>query len=333
MIRRREFITLLGGSGAWPLAARAQQPAMPVVGILLATTAEAMPSLLTALRLVLNEAGYVEGRNIAFEIRAAEGRLDRLPALAMDLVRRRVAVIYSPGGLPAALAAKAATYTIPIVFGIGIDPVNVGLVDSFNRPGGNMTGITVVSDVLRSKQVELLHGAAPSAADFAFLADPAARRTRGDVADMEAAARALGWQMKVFNARNEQDRPPIAEFAAVFAAMAEQHVGALLIQDSGVFNSHPEGLAAFAMSIRVPTLSTWREFPAAGGLMSYGATHSDSGRQLAQYIVRILKGEKPADLPVVRPTKFEFVLNLKTAKALGLTVPPTLLALATEVME
>jgi putative ABC transport system substrate-binding protein len=215
----------------------------------------------------------------------------------------------------------------PIVFGTGIDPVDAGLVDSFNRPSGNMTGTTSVSDVLRSKQVELLHGAVPSATDFAFLANPAVPRTRGDVADMEAAARALGWQMKVFNARNED------EFAAVFAAMAEQHVGALLIQDSGFFNSHPEGLAAFAVSIRVPTLSTWCEFPAAGGLMSYGASRSDVGRQLAQYVVRILKGEKPADLPVMRPTKFEFVLNLKAAKALGLTVPPMLLALATEVIE
>jgi putative ABC transport system substrate-binding protein len=326
-IRRREFIAGIGGAAAWPLAARAQRPAMPVVGILYSGTAEGMAPQLTAFRLALNEAGYVEGRNIAFEIRAAENRLDRLPALAMDLVRRRVAVIFTAGGVPAALAAKAATSTIPIVFAIGIDPVEVGLVDSFNRPGGNTTGSTSVTDVLRSKQVELLHGAAPSAPDFAFLADPAARRTRGDVADMEAAARALGWQMKVFNASNED------EFAAVFAAMAEQHVGALLIQDSGLFNSHPEGLAAFAVSIRVPTLSTWREFPGAGGLMSYGPSRSDGGRQLAQYVVRILKGEKPADLPVVRPTKFEFVLNLKTAKTLGLTVPPTVFALATEVIE
>jgi putative ABC transport system substrate-binding protein len=282
---------------------------------------------LTALRLALNEAGYVEGRNIAFELRTAENRLDRLPALAMDLVGRRVAVIYTAGGVPAALAAKAATSTIPIVFGSGIDPVGVGLVDSLNRPGGNMTGSTGVSDVLRSKQVEMLLSAVPQAADFAFLADPAMARTKGDVDDMEAAARALGWQMKVFNARNEED------FATVFAAMAEQRVGALLIQDSGLFISHPEGLAGFAMAIRVPTLSTFREFVAAGGLMSYGTNRSDSGRQAAQYVVRILKGEKPADLPVLRPIKFELVFNLKTATALGITVPPSLLALADEVIE
>src|SRR5262249_44591907 len=208
-----------------------------------------------------------------------------------------------------------------IVFGSGIDPVDAGLVESLNRPGGNITGTTVVSDLLRSKQVELLHGVAPGAPDFAFLTDPRAQRTKGDVADMEAAARVLGWQMKVFDARNAD------EFAMVFAAMAEQRVGALLIQDSGLFNSHPERLAALAVSIRVPTLSTFREFAAAGGLMTYGASRTDSGRQAALYIVRILKGEKPADLPVMRPTKFEFVINLKTAKALGLSVPDRLLAL------
>jgi putative ABC transport system substrate-binding protein len=190
-----------------------------------------------------------------------------------------------------------------------------------------MTGVTVVSDVLRSKQVELLRSAVPDAADFAFLANPTSRRTKGDVADMEAAARALRWQMKVFDARNEDD------FASVFAAMTDQRVGALLIQDFGLFNSHPEGLAAFAMSLRVPTLSTFREFAAAGGLMSYGASRSDSGRQAALYIVRILKGDKPADLPVVRPTGFEFVLNLKTARVIGLTVPDRLRALADEVIE
>jgi putative ABC transport system substrate-binding protein len=327
MMRRREFITLLGGAAAWPLTARAQQTAIPVVGILYGGTTDGMAPQVTALRRTLNEAGYIEGRNVTFEYRVAENHLDRLPSLATDLVRRRVAVIFTAGGRAPALAAKAATSTIPIVFGIGVDPVDVGLVDSLNRPGGNMTGITVVSDVLRSKQVEILHSAAPHAADFAFLADPAMPRTKGDVDDMGAAARALGWQMKVFNARNEED------FATVFAAMAEQRVGALLIQDDGLFNSHPEGLAAFAAAIRVPTLSTFREFAAAGGLMSYGASRSDSGRQMALYVVRILKGEKPADLPVLQPTKFELVINLKTAKAIGLTVPPNLLAIADEVIE
>jgi putative ABC transport system substrate-binding protein len=328
-VKRREFLTLLGGATAasWPLAARAQQPAIPVVGILYGGTTDGMAPQVTAFRRTLNEAGYIEGRNVTFEYRVADNHLDRLPALATDLVRLRVAVIYAAGGIPAALAAKAATSTIPIVFGIGIDPVDVGLVDSLNRPGGNMTGTTGVTDVLRSKQVEILHSAAPHVADFAFLADPAAQRTKGDVDDMEAAARALGWQMKVFNARSED------EFPAVFAAMAEQRVGALLFQDSGLFISHPEGLAAFALAFRVPTLSTFREFAAAGGLMSYGSSRSDAGRQIALYIVRILKGEKPADLPVLQPTKFELVINLKTAKTLGLTMPPSLLAIADEVIE
>jgi putative ABC transport system substrate-binding protein len=326
-LRRREFIAGLGSAAVWPLAARAQQPVMPVIGVLYAGTADGIAPQLAGLRLALNEAGYVEGRNIALEIRVAENRVDRLPALATDLVQRRVAVIFSAGGVAPALAAKAATSTIPIVFGLGVDPVEVGLVDSLNRPGGNLTGGTGISDVLRSKQVELLHGVAPSAADFAFLANPATQRTKGDVADMEAAARALGWQMKVFNARNEED------FATVFAAMAEQRVGALLLQDNALFNSHPEGLAAFAVSIRLPALSTFREFAAAGGLMTYGNSRTEAGRQQAIYIVRILKGEKPANLPIWRPTKFEFVLNLKTAKALGLTVPDRLRALADEVIE
>jgi putative ABC transport system substrate-binding protein len=328
-MRRREFITLLSGAAAaWPLAARAQQAAVPVVGVLYGGTTERMAPHVTALRRTLNEAGYVEGQNVAFEYRVAENHLDRLPALAMDLVRRRVAVIFAAfGGAASAFAAKTATSTIPIVFASGVDPVELGLVDSLNRPGGNMTGVTVVSDVLRSKQVEMLHSAVPGAADFAFLVSPAAPRTKGDVDDREAAARALGWQMKVFNVRNEGD------FATVFAAMAEQRVGALLIQDFGLFNNHAEGLAAFAVSIRLPTLSTWREFVAAGGLMSYGASDSDADRQMALYLVRILKGEKPADLPVMRSTKFEFVLNMKTARALGLTVPPSLLAIADEVIE
>ena len=328
MIRRRDFITLLGGAAAaWPLAARAQQTAIPVVGILYGGTTDGMAPQVTAFRRTLNEAGYIEGRNVTFEYRVADNHLDRLPPLATDLVRLRVAVIYAAGGIPAALAAKAATSTIPIVFGSGVDPVGVGLVDSLNRPGGNMTGVIAISDVLRSKQVEILHSAAPHAADFPFLANPAMARTKGDVDDMDAAARALRWQMKVFNARSED------EFPAVFAAMAEQHVGALLIQDSAIFNNHSEGLAAFAVSIRVPTLSTFREFPAAGGLMSYGANRSDLGRQSALYIVRILKGEKPADLPVLQPTKFELVINLKTARTLGLNVPASMQQLADEVIE
>jgi putative ABC transport system substrate-binding protein len=245
----------------------------------------------------------------------------------MDLVQRPVAVIYAAGGVAPVVAAKAATSTIPIVFGMGSDPVDLGLVDSFNHPGGNMTGMTVVSDVLRSKQVELLHGVAPSAPDFAFLANPATPRTKGDLTDMRAAAGTLGWQMKVFSIKNED------EFATVFADMSKQQVRALLIQDNALFNSHPEGLAAFALSIRVPALTTFREFAAAGGLMTYGASRADSGRQEARYIVRILKGERPADLPVQRPTKFELVINLKTAKTLGLTIPAALLATADEVIE
>jgi len=329
MTSRREFITLLGGAAAaWPMAARAQQPGVPVVGILYGGTTERLAPHFTALRQTLNEAGYVEGRNVAFEYRVAENHVDRLPALAMDLVQRRVAVIFAAfGGAAVAFAAKTATSTIPIVFGSGVDPVDLGLVDSLNRPGGNMTGMTAVTDLVRSKQVEMLHSAVPGAADFAFLASLEAPRTKADVDDREAAARALGWQMKVFNARNEGD------FATVFAAMAEQRVGALLIQDFGLFNNHSAELAALAVSIRVPMLSTWREFVAAGGLMSYGPSDSEEDRQMALYVVRILNGEKPADLPVMRSTKFEFVLNLKTARALGLTMPPSLLAIADEVIE
>ncbi len=326
-MQRRDFITLLGGAAAWPLAAGAQQRSMPVIGVLYGGTADGIAPQITAFRRTLNEAGYVEGRNIEIEIRVAENRLDRLPALAMDLVQRRVAVIYSAGGAAAALAAKAATSTIPIVFGTGVDPVALGLVASLNRPGGNLTGFTVFSDVLRSKQVEMLRGIAPGAAAFAFLANPATPRTEGDVRDMETAARALGWQMRVFNARTEKD------FVTAFAAIAEQRLGALLIQDNALFNSHPEGLAAFAASIRLPALSIFREFPKAGGLMSYGASRTESGRQQALATIRILKGEKPADLPVMRSTKFEFVLNLTTAKALGLTIPDKLLAIADEVIE
>jgi putative ABC transport system substrate-binding protein len=303
------------------------QQAVPVVGILYSGTAEGMAPQAQAFRTALSELGYIEGRNIAFEYRLAETRPERLPALAKDLVERRVAVIVVAGGSATAVAAKNATSTIPIVFAIGTDPVSAGLVTSFNRPGANLTGVTVVRDVLRSKQVQLLRAIAPRAAGLALLVDPENPNAEANANDMGAAARVIGWTLKVFKATTDKD------FETTFAAMAEQKVGALLVQDANLFNSHQARVAALAAGIRVPALSTFREFPAAGGLLSYGASRTDSGRQMAIYTSRILKGEKPGDLPIARPTRFELVINLRTAKALQIEVAATLLALADEVIE
>src|SRR4051794_6841795 len=326
-MRRRDFITLLGGAAAWPLAARAQQAAMPVVGILHPTRAEANAANLAALRAGLKEGGYVEGQNLAIEYRYAEGRNDRLPALAADFVRRPVNVI-SPQGSPAVMAAKAATATIPIVFQAGIDPIKVGLVASLNRPGGNITGVSNVSSALAAKRLELLHRLAPAAATIGVLVDPTnSAATDVQTIDLQEAASGLGLQLMLLNASNEH------EIDAAFAKLMQQRVGALLLTDSPLFNSRREQLVTLARFIAIPTIYTFREFAVAGGLISYASSVTDATRRAGVYVARVLKGEKPGDLPIQLPTKFDLVINLKTARALGLEIPPQLLATADELIE
>jgi putative ABC transport system substrate-binding protein len=325
-MRRRDFITLLGGAAAaWPLAARAQQPAMPVVGYLGSPFADdeyfSVPFLQG-----LKETGYVEGQNVAVEYRWAENQYDRLPALAADLVRRRVAVLVA-AGTPAALAAKPATTTIPIVFSAGGDPVALGLVASLNRPGANVTGIANLSAELNLKQLQLLHDLLPNAALFGVLADPGFPGIQSNIADLEAAARTLGLQLIVVNARTDSDLEP------AFTIFSQQRVGAVLVGTSNFYSRHTEQLAALAARHALPAVYSIRESALAGGLMSYGPSLSYAYRQVGIYTGRILKGEKPADLPVQQVTKIELAINLKTAKALGITVPLQLLARADEVIE
>ncbi len=327
-IRRREFITLLGGAGvAWPLAASAQQPAMPVIGLLNANSEQALAPLLAIFRKTLGEAGYVEGRNVAVEYRWADGQAERFPGLVSALVRRRVSVILVGGGSDIALVAKAATSTIPIVFNVGTDPVAVGLVASLNRPGGNITGFTLISYDVRQKQVEALRKLVPSANVFGHLVTSQGSRTASDVADVEAAARTLRWPVKTFNATSAGD------FDNVFADIAGQQIRALVVQDSSLFNSNAQHLAVLAARYRIAALYVFRDHPEAGSLISYGPSRTEAWRQTSLYVARVLKGEKPADLPVQQASRFEMVLNLKTAKAIGLDVPTEILALADEVIE
>jgi putative tryptophan/tyrosine transport system substrate-binding protein len=325
-MRRREFITLLGGAAAWPLSARAQQAAIPVVGYLSAMSEKQVARQLTAFRRGLNEVGFVEGQNIVIEFRWADGQVDRLPALAADLVRRPVTLIVAQAP-PAALAASAATKTIPTVFVVGFDPVAAGLVASFNRPGGNATGMTLMNAPLGQKRLELLRELAPKIAVVAMLTNPGDPDATSEIRDVEAAARAMRLELRIFGAANP------SEIAASFAAMAEQHLEALLVGTDPLLVNRRGEVLALAAHLGVPAIYGFREFAESGGLISYGTSIASAYRQAGNYVGRILKGEKPADLPVMQPTTFELIINLKTAKSIGLTVPDSLLARADEVIE
>jgi putative ABC transport system substrate-binding protein len=325
-MRRREFIAALGSAAAWPLAVRAQQPGMPVIGFLSPQSADDTKNFTVAFLRSLKETGYVESQNVAVEYRWAENQFDRLPALAADLVRRRVAVIVAPGAA-AALAAKAATTIIPIVFVVGGDPVALGLVASLNRPGANLTGGAVLTTEVSPKQLQLLRELIPDAALFGVLVDPASAATQSLIADLQAAARTLRLQLVVVTARTEND------LETAFASLSQQRVGAVLVGGSPFYNRRMEQLATLAARHALPAIFQYREYPMAGGLMSYGSSLGYVYQQAGIYTGRILKGEKPADLPVEQATKLELVVNLKTAKALGLTIPETLLATADEVIQ
>jgi len=327
MIRRREFITLLGGAVvAWPVAARAQQPAMPVIGFLTGEPPGLLTDLVLAFRTGLGEAGYVEHRNVGIEYRWAEGRYDRLPALAADLVNRPVAVIAAVGG--SVRPAKAATSTIPIVFVTGIDPVEEGIVPSLARPGGNVTGVMILAAALAAKRIELLRELAPGITTIGVLVNPTYNANAApQLRDTETAARALGVELHVVRASSERDLEP------AFASLVRQRAGALLILSDPFFTSRRDDLAALTLRHALPAIYGLREFADAGGLMAYGVSRAEAYRLAGAYVGRILKGAKPADLPIMQPTKYELVINLKTAKALGLQVPPTLHATADEVIE
>ena len=326
-MQRREFITFLGSAAAWPLAARAQQPAMPVIGYLGAQSPAAFASRLRAFRQGLGETGYVEGRNVAIEFRWAEGQHNRLSALAADLAGRRVAVIVAPGGAPAALAAKSATATIPIVFEMGADPIAMGLVGSLNRPGGNLTGVSSLNVEVTPKRLEILHESVPTAAVVAVLINPTSPTADSQLRDLQAAARALGLQLHVLHASTERD------FDTVFVTLLQLRAGGLVVASDGFFGTHGEQLAALTVRHAVPAIHQSRDFSIAGGLISYGGNFVKSHRQAGVYTGRILKGENPADLPVQLVTKFELFINLKAAKTLGITVPLSLLGRADEVIE
>ena len=326
-MRRRDFIkVVVGSAAAWPLAVRAQQMAMPVVGYLSQGSAESDDVRVTALRRGLAEAGRVEGRNVTIEYRWAANQIDRLPALAADLLQHRAAVIVTPGPF-STLAAKAATSTVPIVFVIGFDPVKLGLVASLNRPGGNVTGYSVFRLELEAKRLEVLHELLPATASVGFLVDPRSPNAELETREVLGASRAIGVKIQTLHAATE------GEIDSAFASLAQARTGGLLVPDDILFNDRITQLVALAARYAVPTVYSIREFPLAGGLMSYGISRAETYRLIGLQVARILAGQKPADLPVIQSTKIELAINLKTAKAIGLTVPPSLLARADEVIE
>ena len=327
-LKRRDFITLLSSAAAWPLAARAQQAAMPVIGVLYGVSAAEWADHMVAFRRGLGETGFVEGRNVVIEYRWADGQYDRMPWMAADLIGRRVAVILMGGNTDSVRAMLAATQTIPIVFTTGTDPVAAGLVASLNRPGGNATGVTVVAGELGPKRLELLHEVVPGIKKIAVFVNPNNRLiSEADIHSAQAAAPRLGLEVIVVNVGTEK------EIQRAFATAVQQGAGAVHVGGDLVLRSSREQIAALALRHKLPTMSTWREAVRAGQLISYGANELDMYRHAGLYVGRILKGEKPADLPVQAPTKYELVINLKTAKVLGLDVPPQLLARADEVIE
>jgi putative tryptophan/tyrosine transport system substrate-binding protein len=327
-MKRRAFTAMLGGAAAWPLAARAQQgPRLPVIGVLHTQTPEAYAEPMRAFRRGLKEGGYVEGDNVSIEYRWAENQVDRLPELAAELVRRRVAVIAATGGIPSVLAARQATTAIPILFVSGNDPVKLGLVPSLARPGGNVTGVNFFAVELTAKRLELLRELMPAATRIALLVNPASPEQGSSVTELETAARAIGLQVRILTAGSSR------EISAAFANMARERPDALIVGAGPPFNGRRIQLAHLASYHRIPTIYSQRQNVEIGGLMSYGASLTDAYRQIGLYAGRILKGEKPADLPVVQSTKFELVINAETARMLGIDVPQSLLARADEVIE
>jgi putative ABC transport system substrate-binding protein len=326
-VKRREFITLLGGAAvAWPIAARAQQSAMPVIGFLTSGSPGSSRDALAGFYRGLAQAGFVEHQNVAIEYRWAEGDYARFPSLAAELVQRQVTLIVAIT-TQAAVAAQAVTTTIPIIFYAGLDPVVMGFVTSFNRPGGNLTGLSQLSGILGPKRLEVLHELLPKASNVAVLINPASPLAESQIRNAQEAARALGFQLSVLSARTDSD------LQVVFEALEQQRADGLVVEGDAFFNSRRDQLVALAARSQIPAVYEFREFVVAGGLCSYGTNNPDVFRQLGFYAGRVLKGEKPAELPVMQPTKFELVINLQTAKALGLDVPATLLARADEVIE
>ena len=326
-MRRRAFVAGIGAAAVWPLATRAQQSSMPVIGFLTTRTAADSARLITVFRKGLEEAGFSEGRNLSVDYRFADGRLDRLPELAADLVRRPVAVLVAVGGAPSVVAAKAATSSIPIAFVIGSDPVTLGLAASLSRPGGNATGMTIISADLAPKRLGLLRELVPGAAVFAALTNPRTPEGRVQSSDIRAAAQALGLKMRIFETSDEK------EIENAFATLSRDRPDALLVASDPVFDVNRDRMVALVAAAAIPAIYQFRDFALAGGLMSYDPDIADAYRQVGAYAGKILKGARPADLPIQQPTKFQLVINLKTAKTLGLDVPANLLARADEVIE